>query len=235
MAHHANNVCCSLALKKAYRKWQAVVYIRCTAYSIVASTTYLLQENLSDGTRINEKKLKNEEMANDSELSAVWPIWPVGLNNMHKMPLNFPKIPLPTYTPWDFSRRNRLQDNNINVKQASEEQTIQSDTVAKPNDRNRVRITSKHIPALTAYNSSTSGLRDSKLLKFTNPETKNLKEMRLLRVGLVPVKDLAGVDIKLPMIGQEKANMQSHDQPGVRKYCATGMLGVRFKTDAHKR
>lgn len=205
-------------------------------YSIAAIVTFLLQENLSDGTNKNEKNLKNEETVDDSELSAVWPIWPVGLNNMHKMPLNFPKIPLPTYTPLDFSRRNRLQDINTNVKHVSEEQTMQSDTATKPYDKNCVRITSKHIPALTAYKSSTLGLGDSKHLKFTNPDTTNLNEMRRFRVGLVPVKHLAGVDfIKLPLIGQEKANVQSYEQPGERKYCATGMLGVRFKTDAHKR
>ncbi len=205
-------------------------------YSITAIVTFVLQENLIHETRKNEKKLKNEEMANDSELSAVWPIWPVGLNNMHKMPLNFPKIPLPTYTALDFSRRNRLQDNNIDVKQVSEEQIMQSNSSTKPNDKTRVRITSKHIPALTAYNSSTLALGDSKHLKFTNPETKNLNEMRRFRVRLVPVKHLAGVNfIKLPLIGQEKGNVQSHEQPGERKYCATGMLGVRFKTDAHQR
>ncbi len=212
------------------------LYPMYTAYNIAAIVTFLLQGNLSDGTRKNEKKLKNEEMANDSELSAVWPIWPVGLNNMHKMPLNFPKIPLPTYTPLDFSRRNRLQDNNICVRQVSDEQTMQFDTATKPNDKTRIRISSKHIPALTAYNSSTLALGDSKHLKFTNPETKNLNEMRRFRLGLVPVKHMAGVDfIKLPLIGQEKAKVQSHEQPGERKYCATGMLGVRFKTDAHKR
>lgn len=186
----------------------------------------------------HENKLKNEEMENDSELLAVWPIWPVGLNNMRKTPLNYPKIPLPTYTPLDFSRTNRgSQDNNTDSEQVvREEQTLQSNAATKQSNENRARITSKYIPALTAYNSSTLGLRDSKHLKFTHPETKNLDEMRRLRVDLVPVKHLTGVDyLRLPLIGREKTNVQSHDQPGERKYCTTGMLGVHFKTDAHKR
>lgn len=175
-------------------------------------------------------------MANDSEVSAVWPIWPVGLSNMRKTPLNYPKIPLPTYTALDFSRRNCLQDSNANAKRVSDEGTLQSDTTTKLNDKNRVRITSKHIPALTAYNCSSFGLGDSKHLKFTCPETKNLNEMHRFRVGLVPVKHLVGVNyLRLPVIGREKPSTQSHEQPGTRKYCATGMLGVRFKTDAHKR
>ena len=176
-------------------------------------------------------------MANDSELSAVWPIWPVGLNNMHKTPLNYPKIPLPTYTPLDFSRTNRLQDNNTRSKQVvREEQTLPFNATTKRSNQNQARITSKYIPALTAYNSSTLGLGDSKHLKFTHPENRNLNETRRLRVDLVPVKHLAGVDyLRLPLIGREKTNMKPHDQPGERKHCATGMLGVRFKTDAHKR
>lgn len=198
----------------------------------------MLQENLKNETLNHENKLKNEEMENDSELLAVWPIWPVGLNNMRKTPLNYPKIPLPTHTPLDFSRTNRgSQDNNTDSEQVvREEQTLQSNAATKQSNENRARITSKYIPALTAYNSSTLGLRDSKHLKFTHPETKNLDEMRRLRVDLVPVKHLTGVDyLRLPLIGREKTNVQSHDQPGERKYCTTGMLGVHFKTDAHKR
>ena len=176
-------------------------------------------------------------MANDSEVSAVWPIWPVGLNNMHKAPLNYPKISLPTYTPLDFSRTNRLQDNNTNSKQVlPDERTFQFSATAKRSNEIHAKITSKYIPALTAYNSSTLGLGDSKHLKFTHPMTKNLNEMRRLRVELVPVRHLAGVDyLRLPLIEREKTNMQPHDQPGERKYCATGMLGVGFKSDAHKR
>ena len=186
-----------------------------------------------------ENKLKNEELPNDSKHSAVWPIWPVGLNNIHKAPLNYPKIPLPQYTPLDFSRTNRLQKNNIHIKSTPavrEEQTMQFNATTKRSNKNHARITSKYIPALTAYASSTLGLGESKHLKFTHPETKNLNEMRRLRVDLVPVKDLASVDhLRLPLIEREKTNMQSHDQPSDRKHCATGMLGVRFKTDAHKR
>lgn len=193
--------------------------------SIFATVAFLSQEN----------KLKNEEMANDSELSAVWPIWPVGLNNMHKAPLNYPKISLPTYTPLDFSRRNRLQDNNGSKQVLRDEQTFQFNASTKCSNENRVRITSKYIPALTAYNSSTLGLEDSKHLKFTHPKSKNLNEMRRFRVDLVPVRHLAGVDLRLPLIERDKTNMQPNDQPGERKYCATGMLGVRFKTNAHKR
>lgn len=184
-----------------------------------------------------ENKLKNEELPNDSKPSAVWPIWPVGLNNMHKAPLNYPKIPLPQYTPLDFSRTNHLQKNNINIKSKQavrEEHTMQFNATTKRSKKNHARITSKYIPALTAYAPSTLGLGESKHLKFTHPETKNLK--RRLRMDLVPVKDLAGVDhLRLPLIEREKTNMQSHDQPSDRKHCATGMLGVRFKTDAHKR
>ena len=186
-----------------------------------------------------ENKLKNEELPNDSKHSAVWPIWPVGLNNIHKAPLNYPKIPLPQYTPLDFSRTNRLQKNNIHIKSTPavrEEQTMQFNATTKRSNKNHARITSKYIPALTAYASSTLGLGESNHLKFTHPETKNLNEMRRLRVDLVPVKDLASVDhLRLPLIEREKTNMQSHDQPSDRKHCATGMLGVRFKTDAHKR
>ena len=200
--------------------------------SIFATDAFLSQEH----------KLKNEErqeMANDSEPSAVWPIWPVGLHNMHKTPLNYPKIPLPTYTSLDFSRTNRSQDNNINTNSRQgvlEGQTLQFSAATKRSNENQATITSKYIPALTAYNSSTLGLGESKQLKFNHPENKNLKETRRLCVDLVPVKHLVGVDyLRLPLIGREKTNMQSHDQPGERKYCATGMLGVRFKTDAHKR
>ena len=184
-----------------------------------------------------ENKLKNEEIADDSELSTVWPTWPVGLNNMHKTPLNYPKIALPTYTPLDFSRTNRLQDNDTNSKRVvQEKQILQFNAATTRSDENHARITSKYIPALTAYNSSTLGLGDSKHLKFTHPETKNLNEVRRLRVDLVPVEHLAGVDcLRLPLIGREKTIMKPHDQPGERKCCATGMLGVRFKTDAHKR
>lgn len=176
-------------------------------------------------------------MGRDSELSAVWPIWPVGLNNMRKTPFNYPKIPLPTYTPLDFTRVNRLQEEHDkgNTKGASEERGLWNDTAHKTQDENRVRITSKYIPALTAYNSS-SLAGDSKHLKFTHPERKNLNEIRHLRVGLVPVKHLAGVDyLKLPLIPREKPTVQSHEPLVAKKHCATGMLGVRFKTDAHKR
>ena len=197
--------------------------------SIFATIAFLSQES----------KLRNEEISNDSKLSAAWPIWPVGLNNMHKAPLNYPKIPLPTYTPLDFSRRDRLQDNNTDSKQVvREEQTLQFNATTKRSTGNHARITRKYIPALTAYTSSALRLGESKHLKFTHPETKNLNEMRRLRVDLVPLnyKNLSGVDyMRLPLIGREKTNVQSHDQPGERKYCATGMLGVRFKTDAHKR
>ena len=191
---------------------------------IFATAAFLSQEN----------KLKNEEMASDSEVSAVWPIWPVGLNNMHKAPLNYPKISLPTYTPLDFSRTNRLQDDNTNSKQVLQvEQTFQFNATTKRSNDIHTRITSKYIPALTAYNSSTLGLGDLKHLKFTHPRTKNLNEMRRLHAELVPVRHLAGVRLRL--IEKEKTNMPPDDQPGERKYCATGMLGVRFKSDAHKR
>ena len=175
-------------------------------------------------------------MAKHSELSAVCPIWPVGLNNMHKAPLNYPKISLPTYTPLDFSRTNRLQDNNTNSKQVLRDELTFQFNATKRSNESRTRITSKYIPALTAYNSSTLGLGDSKHLSFTHPKSENMNKMRRLRVGLVPAKHLACVDyLRLPLIEKEKTNMKPHDQPGERKYCATGMLGVRFKTDAHKR
>ena len=203
------------------------------------SLLFLLQESQEDGERKSEKELENKKMANNSESSAVWPIWPVGLSNMRKTPLNYPKIPLPIYTPLDFSTRNRLQKNTTDSNLVSEEQTMQclgSDPTSKRNIENRVRITKKYVPALTAYNYSSLGLGDSKHLKFTNPDTKNLKEMRCLRVGLVPVKHLSGVDyVRLPLIGRDKTTKQSREQPGKKNHCTTGMLGVRFKTDAHKR
>lgn len=175
-------------------------------------------------------------MVDDLELSAVWPVWPVGLNNMRKAPLNYPKIPLPPYTPLDFSRRNRLRAVKKDVKQALKEETMQSNPARKPNNKHGVRITRKHIPALTAYNSSILALGDSKHLKFTNPDNKKLNELSRFGVGLVPLKYLAGDDyLNLPLIEKEKAGVQLHEQPGERKHCATGMLGVRFKTDAHKR
>ena len=198
-----------------------------------------MQESLKNGKRKNPKNRADENVENDSQLSAVWPIWPVGRSNMRKTPLNFPKIPLPRYTPQDFvSGINHLQDNETtdNTPKVSEECSLQNDTIRKTNDENRVRITSKYIPALTAYNSSSLGLGQLKHVKFTNSEHKNLNEVGQVRVGLVPVKHLAGIDyLKLPMIPREKTAAQTHEPLGAKKYCATGMLGVRFKTDAHKR
>lgn len=199
----------------------------------------LFQEDLVKDEDRNEENLADEDTASDSTLSAVWPIWPVGLNNMRKTPLNYPKIPLPTYTVQDFARRNRLQDQDAteNAKRVAEKYSLQKrNTARKTNYENRVEITSKYIPVLTAYNSDTLELGKSKYVKFTNPEHKNLNEMSRLRVGLVPVKHLAGVDyVRLPMIPQEKTAAQYQKTLGANKYCATGMLGVRFKTDAHKR
>ena len=149
------------------------------------------------------------------------------------------KTPLPTYTVQDFARRNRSQDQDPtqSAKRIAEKYSLQKrDTAGKTNNENRVKITSKYIPALTAYNPDTSELGESKYLKFTNPEHKNLREMSCLRVGLVPVKHSAGVDyVRLPMIPQEKTAVQYQKTLGANKHCATGMLGVCFKTEAHKR
>ena len=157
---------------------------------------------------------------------------------MRKTPMNYPKIPLPTYTALDFARAKRLQGHEAseNTKSDSSEQSLQNNTARNTKDENRVKITSKYIPALTAYNSNTLGLGESKYLKFTQPEHKNLREMRRLRLRLVPVKHLADVDhLKLPVIPRDKATVQSHEPLRTKKNCATEMLGVRFKTDAHKR
>lgn len=40
---------------------------------------------------------------------------------------------------------------------------------------------------------------------------------------------------RLPMIPQETTAMLSHGAQEGKKYCTTGMLGERFKTEAHKR
>lgn len=144
---------------------------------------------------------------------------------------------MPTYTALDLARRNGLQDEDItgNSKRVTEKYSLQNSNCAtKTKDENRVRITSKYIPALTAYKSNTLELGESKHLKFSHPEVKTCEEVGCLRVGLVPVKNVAGVDyVRLPVIPQEKT-MQSKTL-GTTKHCTTGMLGVRFKSEAHRR
>lgn len=167
----------------------------------------------------------------------MWPIWPVGLK-MRKTPLNYPKIPLPVYTPLDFSKRDQSQNSN-NCSHVSGEQTthcLQLDAMfTKSHTKKHATFTNQYVPALTAYRYSSLGLEDSKHLKFTSPETKNLKEMQPVHVSLVPVKHPAGVDyVRLPLIGREKATEQSREPPP-QNHCATRMLGIRFKTDAHRR
>lgn len=183
--------------------------------------------------RKSEGKLDNEKVPTDSASSAVWPIWPV-----RKTPLNYPKIPLPVYTPLDFSKRDQSQNSN-NCSHVSGEQTahcLQLDAMfTKSHTKKHATFTNQYVPALTAYRYSSLGLEDSKHLKFTSPETKNLKEMQPVHVSLVPVKHPAGVDyVRLPLIGQEKATEQSREPPP-KNHCATRMLGIRFKTDAHRR
>ena len=156
---------------------------------------------------------------------------------MRKAPLNFPKIPLPTYTALDFAGRNGLHDEDItgNTKRMVEKYSLQNSNCArKTKDEKRVRITSKYIPALTAYKSNTLELGESKHLKFTHPDVKTYEEVGRLRVGLVPVKHIAGVDyVRLPVIPQEKTTQSK--TLGTTKHCATGMLGVRFKSESHRR
>ncbi|PFX24622.1 hypothetical protein AWC38_SpisGene10777 [Stylophora pistillata] len=188
--------------------------------------------------RNNEEELDGKKVANESVSSAVWPICPVGLNNMRKTPLNYPKIPLPLYSPLDFSKRDQSQ-NTYNCNRVLGEQTtqcLQLDAMfTKRHTKKHVTFTNQYVPAFTAYRYGSLGLEDPKHLKFSSPETKNLKEMRSVRVGLVPVKHSAGVDyVTLPLIGREKVIEQSH-KPQSKKHCATRMLGVRFKTDAHRR
>ena len=157
---------------------------------------------------------------------------------MRKTPLNYPKIPLPVYTPLDFSKRDQSQNSN-NCSHVSGEQTahcLQLDAMfTKSHTKKHATFTNQYVPALTAYRYGSLGLEDSKHLKFTSPETKNLKEMQPVHVSLVPVKHPAGVDyVRVPLIGQEKATEQSREPPP-KNHCATRMLGIRFKTDAHRR
>lgn len=177
-------------------------------------------------------------METQPHLSAVWPIWPVGLNDMRKTPLNFPKIPLPTYTAQDFTKISQMpsKETTENIQRGSGEYDLKCGSLESTKYKNWIRTASKYISALTAYNSSSLDVGEMKHLRFSNPEHKNLNELGQVRVSVLPVKHLAGVDcVKLPMIPSKQTTERSHEPPQRKSQCATGMLGVRFKTDAHRR
>ena len=157
--------------------------------------------------------------------------------DMRKTPLNFPKIPLPTYAPQDFtkiSQMSSLKETTHNIQGGSEEYSPKCGS--QESTHNWIRTASKYIPALTAYNSSSLVFGEMKHLRFSNPEHKNLNELGQVRVSLLPVKHLAGVDyVKLPMIPSKQTTERSHEPPQRKLHCTTEMLGIRFKTDAHKR
>ena len=153
-------------------------------------------------------------------------------------PLNFPKIPLPTYAPQDFTKISQmpsLKETTQNIQGGSEEYSPKCGSQESTHE-NWIRTASKYIPALTAYNSSSLVFGEMKHLRFSNPEHKNLNELGQVRVSLLPVKHLAGVDyVKLPMIPSKQTTERSHEPPERKLHCTTEMLGIRFKTDAHKR
>ena len=159
--------------------------------------------------------------------------------DMCKTPLNFSKIPLPTYAPQDFTKicqMPSLKETTQNIQGGSEEYSPKCGSKESTHE-NWIRTASKYIPALTAYNSSSLVFGEMKHLRFSNPEHKNLNELGQVRVSLLPaVKHLAGVDyIKLPMIPSKQTTERSQEPPQRKLHCTTEMLGVRFKADAHKR
>ena len=201
---------------------------------------FLWQGNLKKGLPKNRpNNLEDDDVETRPHLSAVWPIWPVGVNNMRKTPLNFPKIPLPTYPPQDFTKISRMpsKETTQNIQRGSGEYSLKNGSLESTKYENWIRTqANKYIPALTAYNSSSLDVGEMKHLRFTYPEHKNLNELGQVPVGLLPVKHLAGVDyVKLPMIPSKQTTEQSHEPLERKLHCATGMLGVRFKTDAHRR
>ena len=201
---------------------------------------FLWQGNLKKGLPKNRPvNLEDDDVETQPHLSAVWPIWPVGLNNMLKTPLNFPKIPLPTYPSQDFTKISHMpsKETTQNIQRGSGEYSLKNGSLESTKYENWIRTqANKYIPALTAYNSSSLDVGEMKHLRFTYPEHKNLNELGQVRVGLLPVKHLAEVDYaKLPMIPSKQATEQSHEPQERELHCATEMLGVRFKTDAHRR
>ncbi|XP_068743254.1 uncharacterized protein [Montipora capricornis] len=198
-------------------------------------TDKLMQEEM-DG-----QNFKEEDKEKDSKLSGAWPIWPVGLNDMRKTPLNYTKKPLPTYTAADFARRGHRQDGHSNQNESihirfAKPQTLENGINDGKDDGNCVRFRKKYLPSLTAYKSNTAHPGESKHLKFTNPETKCFEEMCHFHVGLLPAKQLTRVDyVRLPMISEKTSAVLSQNTQEGKKYCTTEMLGVRFKTDAHER
>lgn len=200
---------------------------------------FLWRGNLEKGLSKNRPdNLEDNDVETQPHLSVVWPTWPVGLNDMRKTPLNFPKIPLPTYAPQDFTKISQmpsLKETTQNIQGGSVEYSPKCGSQESTHE-NWIRTASKYIPALTAYNSSSLVFGEMKHLRFSNPEYKNLNELGQVRVGLLPVKHLAGVDyVKLPMIPSKQTTERSHEPPQRKLHCTTEMLGVRFKTDAHKR
>ena len=196
---------------------------------------FLWRGNLEKGLPKNRPdNLEDNDMETQPHLSVVWPTWPVGLNDMRKTPRNFPKIPLPTYPPQDFTKISQmpsLKETTQNIQGGSEEYSPKCGSQESTHE-NWIRTASKYIPALTTYNSSSLVFGEMKHLRFSNPEHKNLNELGQVRVGLLPVKHLAGVDyVKLPMI----PSTQTTEPPQRKLHCTTEMLGVRFKADAHKR
>ncbi|XP_073239877.1 uncharacterized protein [Porites lutea] len=198
-----------------------------------------VEGNLKKGLPKNRpNNLEDNDVETQPHLSVVWPIWPVGLDDMRRTPLNFPKIPLPTYAPQDFTKISQMpsKETTQNIQGGSEENSPKCGSLESTKYENWIRTASKYIPALTAYNSSSLDFGEMKHLRFSNPEHKNLNELGQVRVGLLPVKHLAGVDyVKLPLIPSKQTRERSHEPPQRKLHCTTEMLGIRFKTDAHKR
>ena len=200
----------------------------------------LWRGNLEKGLPKNRPdNLEDNDVETQPHLSVAWPTWPVALvSTICATPLNFPKIPLPTYAPQDFTKISQmpsLKETTQNIQGGSEEYSPKCGSQESTHE-NWIRTARKYIPALTAYNSSSLVFGEMKHLRFSNPEHKNLNELGQVRVSLLPVKHLAGVDyVKLPMIPSKQTTERSHEPPQRKLHCTTEMLGIRFKTDAHKR
>ena len=179
------------------------------------------------------ENVEEDRKESDTEVTAVWPVWPVGLNSMKKTPVSYPRIPLPSYTTMDFSRMETVDENNN-----QEQHSVASDKrTAEEDDKGSVGLSTKHVPALTKYNSAIPDRGDVAHLTFSNPEWKKVNgNARLrMRLGLVPRKHMCGVKHSRHPLNEKRTNAECDELGRVKKQCTTGMLGVQFMTVAHKR